>query len=238
MILANRVALYVFTFSRTYFCGFCNHLWWKCCVKSRLNLSHSQRLSLSIPINIAMIEKNNNRVVHDGKAFFSFPFPSSPELFISPLNNYYTSVLFKTPSSNSKFWLFYVCICSWLGKTFHRKNHYPMDIWLVLMYISLDSAFSKQPGPGVCMMILVILYWYDFTFVSVLLRMARPSSRLLPLARSSSSVCVARPRFLFCHPNCIMVQHPGQLCPRWCQWQRACLISPLASWDAGEETPS
>ena len=25
--------------------------------------------------------KNNNRVVHDGKAFLSFPFPSSPALF-------------------------------------------------------------------------------------------------------------------------------------------------------------
>ena len=35
---------------------------------------------------------------------------------------------------------------------------------LILTYISLDSAFSKQLSPGECMMILVTLYRYDFTF--------------------------------------------------------------------------
>ena len=70
-------------FPRTYFCVLYNHLWWKCWVESRLNLSHSQRLSLSIPIKVEMIKKNNNRVVDDGKAFLSFPFPSSPALFFT-----------------------------------------------------------------------------------------------------------------------------------------------------------
>ena len=98
-------------FPGTYFCGLCNHLWWKCCVKSRLNLSHSQRLSLSIPIKIALIKKNNNHVVHDGKAFFSFPFPASPELFFPLWTTtilYYTILCTKRrhPIRNSDFFMF------------------------------------------------------------------------------------------------------------------------------------
>lgn len=96
-------------FPGTYFYGFCNHLWWKCCVKSRLNLSHSQRLSLSIPIKIALIKKKTIIAWCTMGRLSSLSPSRHPLSFFSPLNNYYTSVLFKTPSHpirNSDFFMF------------------------------------------------------------------------------------------------------------------------------------